>query len=134
MTDLLKEFEECAGEIIETELGRKAILIDPDGKKYTKSALDPLENLKCAIFQESHKVDERTGVEHVTDMPVAVFRLASLARIPKAGETWLVRVPKTVFGDVGDESDLKSYTLSGPPIPAKTIGFINLRLRKTSQI
>lgn len=131
MTDLLKEFEECAGEIIEQDLGRKAILIDPDGKKYTKSALDPLEDLKCTIFQESHKIDVRTGFENLVDMPVAVFRLASLARIPKAGETWFVRVPKAVFGD---ESEMISYTLSGPPIPAKTIGFINLRLRKTSQV
>ena len=131
MIDLLKEFEECSGEIIEVELGRKAVLIDPDGEKYEKSALDPLENLKCAFFQESHKMDVRTVFEHVTDMPVAVFRLASLARVPKAGETWFVRVPKTVSGD---ENDLKSYTFSGPPIPAKTIGFINLRLRETSQI
>ena len=46
MIDLLKEFEECSGEIIEVELGRKAVLIDPDGEKYEKSALDPLENLK----------------------------------------------------------------------------------------
>lgn len=131
MNDFLKELEECAGGIIEEELGRKVVLIDPDGKKHTKSALDPEENLKSAIFQESHEIDARTGFDHVTETPTAIFRLASLERVPKAGESWLIQIPKSVSGD---EDDTQSYMLSGPPKPAKTLGFINFRLRKASQI
>lgn len=131
MISLLQEFEECAGEIIEKETGRKVILIAPDGSKQKKSALDPEQDLKCSVFQESHEHDVRTGLEHIVDRPVVVFRLSSLERVPKAGENWIVRIPKSVFGD---ESETESFTISGPPIQAKTAGFINLRLKRVSQI
>lgn len=129
MSELLKEFEECAREIIMDDLGVKVVLISPDGKKQAKSALDPEEDLKCSVFRETLQHDVRTGQEHVVENPVAVFALASLDRVPKAGEDWLIRIPKSIF-----DEELESWMISGPPESSKTVGYINLKLREVSQI
>ena len=128
MNPFLAQIEEDAGAIIEDDLGVELILVGPDGSEYATSALDSEVPLKCAVFQESRELDVQTGFEHIVDRPVAVVRLASLARVPVAGEKWFVRVPKSPLDD-----ELRTYTLSGPPKPAKTIGFINLRLQRVVQ-
>ena len=128
MSELLREFEACAGDIIENEIGLKAVLIDPDGKEYSKSALDETQDLKCMPTRESLVYDANSGAEVMSEKPVATFRLRSLARVPKAGETWVVRIQESVFSE-----DMKSFTLSGPPEFYRTIGHVNLNLQELGQ-
>ena len=128
MNDFLKLIEECAGDVIEDELGTTAVLISPDGEKQTMSALDEDEKLKCTVFRESRELDYKSGLEVIADRPVAVFRLRSLERIPKSGEAWLIRVQLSAFSE-----EMTSYEMSGPPKPGSSIGFINFRLRRVSQ-
>jgi hypothetical protein len=138
---LLSRIYRDAGRTIEKELGTKAVLISPDGEKYTKSAVDedgvaydestPAEerrDLECSVFQEHLNIDVRTGFDKVVDRPVAVFWRPSLERVPEDGERWLVQIPEGPLSDV-----LKSYVFSEPPKGSKTIGFINLRLRRVGQ-
>jgi hypothetical protein len=129
MTSLLDSFEDCAGNMIEKEVGVKVILIDPDGKEYTKSALDPDKDLKGWFVQESLTYDFQTGVDVVSDKPVLSLRLRSLERVPKSGENWTIRVATKP-----DNDELKSFILAGAPKNRKTVGFINLGLGSVSQI
>jgi hypothetical protein len=129
MSDLLTEFEDCAGDIIENEMGLKAILIDPDGKEYGKSALDETQDLKAMLTRESLVYDTNSGAEVMAEKPVASFRVRSLERVPKDGENWVVRIQESVFSE-----DMKSFTLSGPPEFYRTIGHVNLNLQAISQI
>jgi hypothetical protein len=125
---LLKDFEKCAGSIIENEMGLKAVLIDPDGKEYGKSALDETQDLKAMLTRESLIYETNTGREIMAEKPVATFRIRSLARIPKDGEKWVVRIQETPFSE-----DMKSFTLSGPPEFYRSIGHVNLNLQEISQ-
>jgi len=129
MKSLLESFEETAADIIENEIGLKAILIDPDGKEYLTSALDESQNLRCMPTRESLTYDANSGAEILSEKPVATFRIRSLARVPKDGETWVVRIQESVFSE-----DMKSFTLSGPPEFYRTIGHVNLNLQELSQI
>ena len=128
MNELLKGFEACAGDIIENEMGLKAILIDPDGKKYSKSALDETQDLKAMLTRESLVYDANSGAEVMSEKPVVTFRIRSLARVPLDGENWIVRIQESVFSE-----NMKSFTLSGPPEFYRTIGHVNLNLQELSQ-
>lgn len=123
--------DEVVACVVEEEFAFKAVLIDPDGKKYDKSALDPEKDLTCAVFQESLAYDDQQGVDFLTDKPVAVFRNRSLSRMPKDGEKWILRVQKSIFSE-----DLTSYTASaaGSTKRYKTIGFTAFTLQSISQI
>ena len=128
MSALLEEFEDCAGDIIENEMGLKVVLIDPDGKEYSKSALDETQDLKAMLTRESLVYDANSGAEIMSEKPVAAFRIRSLARVPLDGETWVVRIQESVFSE-----DMKSFTLFGPPEFYRTIGHVNLNLQELSQ-
>jgi len=134
MTELLKRVEGIVGRVTESVAARKAVLISPDGVTYDKSALDPEQDLTCALFQESREMDYVSqgldGVDITSERPVAVFRRRSLERIPQDGETWLIRIDSGPFGESGS---FVSYALSGPPKTGFSVGFINLRLRRVSQ-
>lgn len=115
--------------MIEKQVGVKVVLIDPDGKEYKKSALEPLEDLKGWFVQESLAYDLKTGVDIISDKPVLSLRIRSLERVPQDGEKWIVKVATKL-----DSEELKAYVLAGAPKNSKTIGFINLGLGSVSQI
>jgi len=111
MSQLLRDIQNDLEIVINEDLGVKCVLISPDGQKQEKSALDQDKYLKCALFQE-----------------IASFHVRSLSRIPKDGEQWAVRIQLDPFSD-----ELTSYAISGPPKPGRSVGFINLRLRRVTQ-
>ena len=126
---LLLDAEECVRDILENETGLKAVIIDPDGKKYEKSALEPEEYLKATVFQESLIYDLGTGMDVLSEKPVAIFAVRSLPRVPQAGEkNWVFRLQVSPFSE-----ELLSFTMSGSPKPYKTLGFISIVLQQLSQ-
>ena len=133
MTEFLKRVESIVGRVTEQTAARRAILIDEDGVTYDRSALDPEQYLTCTLFQESREMDYEVShdVNIKTDRPVAVFRERALVRIPIDGEKWLIRIQRSQFSE---PDDMISYAMSGPPRTGHSVGFVNIRLRRVSQI
>ena len=129
MSQLWREIQETTEEIFfDPEIGTKVILTDDNGVEYSKSAINPDDDLKGMLFSESTEYDGGSGVEVLSDKPVISLPIRHLARVPKDGENWMIRVEFDSFSE-----ELTARTLSGPPKKGKTIGFINLRLQKLSQ-
>lgn len=129
MNQFLRQIEQDTADIIENEVGCKAVVVYGDGKEQTKSALDPAQDLMCWVVQESRTVDRETGYDMVSDRPVATFRKRALERIPTGAERCFVKVQMDVFSD-----ELTTYQVAGPPKSGKTIGFVNFQLQSVSQI
>lgn len=121
--------EGCAGAILENEVGLKAILIDPDGKEHSKSALKPDNDLKGFLTRESLIYDANSGVEIVAENPVITFRNRSLERMPQDGEKWIFRIQVSVYSE-----DMKSFALSVSPTKLRTLGFTSFNLQEVSQL
>jgi hypothetical protein len=128
MNRLLREIQKVTEEVIEKEVGQKVVLLDDEGREYDKSALNPENDLMGFLVSESLEYDINTGTEVLVDAPVLSLPLRALERIPQDGEKWIIRVQTSPFSE-----DLTSFTLSGPPKNAKTIGYINLKLQIVGQ-
>lgn len=142
MKNLIERLYATTGRLLEKSFGSRAVLIDPDGQIYKKSAVDengdpydestPEEerrDLQCSVFREHTNVDVRTGFDNLVDRPVAVFWIKSLTRVPKSGEKWMIQVTRSPLDDT-----LESWVISEPPKTGRTIGFVNIRLRRARQV
>lgn len=76
---------------IEGPFGLPAELTDPDGVEYTNNNRGT--TLKGQLLFDSVEVDPDTGEVMAVEKPIAVFRRASLTRVPKDGERWAVKMP-----------------------------------------
>lgn len=95
-------------------------LIDPDGNE---------ETVNGQVLYDTIIENPETGQEIVVPKPVVSIRRSSLSRIPKDGESWLVRIPETP----AVEANKEDYLLERPSEGGRTIGYIRLYLMKAKQ-
>lgn len=96
-------------------------LIGPDGVRQS--------NLLGQVLYDIVRLNPETGEEVVVETPVVTLRRSSLARIPQAGEKWLVEIPVTPSTTATTEQ----YTLGKPPEGGRSLGVIRLYLQKIEQ-
>jgi len=119
--DLLETLEEPE------DFGLPVVLIAPDGTVYNTSENDD-GTLYGRIVYDTIEQDE-DGNEVIVHKPMVTLRLSSLARVPENGETWVVKIPD----GPRDDASVVSYILERAPEDGRSIGYINLYLRKTEQ-
>lgn len=115
---------------LEREWALPVVLIDPDG-----NTLDTNQNtgepLAGQVLYDIVKDNPQTGSPVVINKPVVSLRRSSLARIPKPGEKWFVKIPV----DPNRTADLEMFELDKerPPEGGRSIGFIRIYLRRVKQ-
>lgn len=130
MVNLRYQVESDLEFTLEGEWGLPVILIDPDGNEISKKA-GTIEDLKGQILYDTIRHDTETGLPKVVNHPVVTLRRSSLARVPKAGEKWLIRIPVNPVPGAAIENFIIDPTR--PPEGGASIGFIRLYLRKAIQ-
>jgi hypothetical protein len=107
-------------------------LMGPDGTWYrtdneTGALLQALQ-----VTYDYRKLDPQTGLEVIVNEPVITVSLSSLARIPIAGERWIVRIPV----DISHLDVFVNFVLTEDRAPegGASLGFIRLYPQKAVQL
>lgn len=108
---------------LEGDFGMMVNLIGPDGIRD--------DGLSGQVLYDTVRINPDTGEEIVVDMPVVTLRRSSLARIPVAGENWIVEIPETPRAGASMVQYAMSPTRS--PEAGKSIGFIRIYLQAVEQ-
>jgi hypothetical protein len=97
---------------LEGDFGVPVVLIAPDGAVVDKTVDGRPLRCKAAWAQPAINAD---GQEVVVPNPVVWLRRTSLARVPRSGERWLVRIPVSPAEDaeMGDFLMDESYAARG---------------------
>lgn len=130
--NLREKAEQDLGKTLEGEFFLPVVLTDPDGVQHdtNQNTGDPLGGqILYDIVRENP--DSITGERLVINKPVVTLRRSSLARVPLAGEKWLVRIPV----DPSTTATLADFMIdqSRPPEGGRSIGFIRLYLMRAVQ-
>lgn len=98
-------------------------LVNPDGVR--------TDGLRGQILYDIVRMNPETGEMVTVSTPVVTLRRSSLARIPIAGERWLVEIPATPE----ETGALVPYIISAdrPPEGGASIGFIRIYLQQVEQ-
>lgn len=113
----------------DNQFGLPVVLIDPDGNRVDQSVHGGA--LFGQVLYETVRVNPDTGEEMVINNPVVTLRRSSLARVPAAGEKWLVKIPV----DPTPEAAVEDFIFDSTRAPggSRSIGFIVLYLRRAVQ-
>ena len=122
--NLREQAEADLATTLEGEFALPVVLVSP-GDGIT-------QNVNGQVLYDTVKFNPDTGEQVVVPDPVVVLRLSSLSRIPKAGETWHVKIPSTP----SRTAPLKDFVYSSdkPPEGGESLGIIRLYLQKASQL
>lgn len=98
-------------------------LIGPDGIR--------IDGLRGQVLYDIVRLNPDTGEDVVVNTPVVTLRRSTLARIPLAGENWLVEIPETP----SETATMRQYVISPtrPPEGGASIGFIRIYLQQVEQ-
>ncbi len=107
------------------------VLVDPDANVINTS-LNDSGVLRGQINYETILVSPETGEEMVINNPNVSLRRSSLARVPEAGEKWLVKIPVSPLEGAEVEDFILSETQ--PPRGGSSIGFVRLYLQRAAQV
>ena len=99
-------------------------LIDPTGTKNSTP-------YRGTVLGDLVRINPDTGERMVVSNPVVILRRSSLARVPLAGEKWIVEIPESPRAGAA----MIQYALSPvrPPEGGQSIGFIRLYLQVVEQ-
>lgn len=109
---------------LEGDFGLPVELVSPDGAVQT--------GLQGQILYDTVSVNPETMEEVIVNDPIVTLRRSSLARVPKAGERWVVKIPTSP----SLTTPVESFVLSNvsPPAGGASIGFIKLYLTRMIQL
>lgn len=120
LRSLRADIESDLGDTLEGEFAQTITLVSPDGITYT---------VQGRVQYESVEVNEQ-GQAYISKVPVVVLRRTSLARIPVAGENWLLpQLPDPTGAPLGDFV----LNISRAPKDNQSIGYIKLYPMKAGQ-
>lgn len=106
-------------------------LIDPDGNKYNTDAEtgEPLRAVQ--ILYDTASIIPETGSDMVVFVETVVLSTLSLARVPVAGEDWIIRIQKSPT----DET-MVNYVISPTRAPegGGSLELIRLYLQAAQQV
>jgi len=111
------------------EYGLPVVLVAPDGTVYDTSANDPTQTLSGQILYDTKRLDPESGLDILVHQPVVTLRRSSLARVPAAGEKWMVRIPETP----NPSATKVTHSIERAPEDGQSIGFVRLYLTKAIQ-
>lgn len=128
--DLRKQANQDMAFTLEGELGLPVELVAPDGKVYNTNKLTG-ETLKGQILYDTAQESPADGSAIYVNEPVVTLNRLSLWRVPKAGETWAVRIPIVPDADAPKQS----FQISSdrPPSGGGSLGFIRIYLTRDGQ-
>lgn len=109
------------------------ILPDPDGGRYTTSALDSNKTLSGQVLYNSVREDPETGERLIVNTPVVSLRIASLPRLPRTGEKWGVEIPLSPAENAPFVLFIMDSVVRAPEVN-RAIGFVRLYLQKAEQV
>ena len=105
-------------------------LVSPDGIIHDTDILtgEPLKAV-CITYSRVTIIPE-TGEDMIVPEPIVTLSRLSLARVPKAGENWIVRIPESPTSPT-----LVDYMISPTRAPegGKSLELIRLYLQKVEQ-
>lgn len=129
MTNLRAVISDDLVQTLEGEYGLPVSLIGPDGQIYSK---DKNGNpLKARIVWGTTRPNLQTGELTKINEPVASLRKASLSRVPKSTETWVVMITD---GPQGETASVAWYLDKGRAVDGDdSIGIVRLYLTKVAQ-
>jgi len=106
--------------ILENGLSADIELTAPDGTRFA--------DLRGQFLRETSRVNPETGEMIAVNVPVLILQIASLSRVPVAGENWFVKV---TF-----RTEVLNYVMSAtrPPEFNRTLGFVRVYLQEAEQI
>ena len=129
MENLRQLAEEALAETLEdvnNGFGLPIELFDPDGNHITET--NDGRPLAGQVLRDSFTVYPDTGAMVIISCPIVVLRISSLPRVPKEGETWIVRVPSAPMPDASKENFV--FDEDRPPELNRSLGIIKLFTRK----
>lgn len=136
MGNLRERMEADLEEILEDHQNGFAlpiILIAPDGETQEYSANDPdtprTIPLTGRVIYARFDMDPDTGMPVRIDNPIVTLRKSSLDRVPLAGETWSVQIPK----EPAINADKETYVTELAPRDGRSFGWIQLPLTLLEQ-
>lgn len=121
--NLREAIERSLGEVLENSefgFGLPVTLISPDGQ---------IQNLTGKIVYDHKVFDPEIGSTMVVHRPVVTLRKSSLIRVPKAGETWVARIPE----GPSRTAPLATFVTQDPETDGSSIGFIRIFLTAARQ-
>jgi hypothetical protein len=130
--NLRQRAEQDLGKTLEGEFSLPVVLIGPDGITYdtSENTGDPLTGqiIYDTLIDNPQNI---SGEQIVVSKPVVSLRRSSLARVPLAGEKWIVQIPvdPTAGAPVGNFQ----FNPTRPPEGGRTLGFIRLYLTRLVQ-
>jgi hypothetical protein len=106
--------------LIMSDWGVSITLYSPDGVE---------DQVRGLVFSDSSEFNPDTGQAVIAFRPHVVLRKSTMVRVPKAGESWIVKAPISPGGD--DEDFMLDPTY--PPEGGDSAGYIKLFLRRAEQ-
>jgi hypothetical protein len=131
MEDLRAAIENDLHDSIEGEFGVNVELITPDGETQSMSLLYPTEYLRARVQYSSTQLDPATGVPVIVANPIVTLRIASLIRVPAAGERWMIKMP--ISPRIGAESRLWPFGVDRSAMDGSDIGYIKIYPQRIDQ-
>lgn len=83
------------------------------------------------ILYDTITLNLETGQPIIANNPVVVLRVASLNPVPKAGETWMIKIPTTPSLTATKQEFIMDSDRA--PEGGASIGYVKLYLRKVVQ-
>lgn len=108
---------------LEGDFAQTVNLIDPDGVRH--------DGLLGRVQYDTVRINPETGEEMTVNLPVITLRRSSMARVPQAGENWLIEYPESPI--TGAAMIQRVLTATRPPEGGRSIGFIRLYPQEVEQ-
>jgi len=124
MENLRQAVESDLYDSLESEWKVEVELTAPDGNVQRYSLTNPGEKLGGQVLYFSRDENPATGETMVVNQPVVTLRIASLIRVPEAGETWYIKMPTAPTADAEKRSFV--FTPTRSPNHGTDIGFIRI--------
>jgi hypothetical protein len=131
MENLRAQIELDLHESLEGEFKIAVELTSPDGVKQIYSKNNPSELLGGQVLYFSKRADPETGEIIVVNQPVVTLRISSLTTVPKAGESWYIKMP--ISPEIGAAKERFVFTATRSPEHGTDIGFIRIYPQRIEQ-
>ena len=123
-SDLAYSLEDAEG------FGLPVVLIGPGETGASRQDTNALtgELLTGQILYDTVRMDAESGADVITEEPIITLRRASLSRVPKSGEKWVLQIPASPRAG----ASLIDYILDGTRSVqgGRSVGFIRLYPKK----
>ena len=132
MINLREQIERDLADSLEGEWKVPVELTTPDGQRQIYSVNNPSARLGGQVLYFSRQENPVTGEAMIINQPVVTLRVSSLIRIPRAGETWFIRMP--VSPRPGADWESFVFTHDRNPEDGADIGFIRIYPQRAKQV